>query len=204
MAYFPDNIYQHRDLQNKEGVQYDPSKSKILFAEDLKNIIDEIKKIEEILGLQINKGYDTVKEKIERGHIFQIQRERSDWVSLTSDWRKVEGFRQILDGFGTLFKNYNDVEFHIFTLSGFHASNTRIYTKLVLYSCVGGSWAWRSFSLSNSPQVRYEIGISVTYWGMRKKSEIAPCGLDIFDIQQKCDQGTGKYLSTIIAMKPVY
>jgi len=204
MPYFPDNIYQHRNIENKEGVQYDPSKSKILFAEDLKNIIDEIKKIEEVLGLQINKGYDTVKEKIERCHIHQISRQRGDAVNLSSNWQVVERLRTIYEGLSSIYKNYSDIEHHIFTLSGFHSSNTRIYTRLYLYSCVNGSWAWRYFSLPNSPITAYLYGTKITYWGMKKKSEIAPCGLDQFVIEQKCDQGTGKYYGTIIIMRMIY
>ena len=204
MPYFPDNIYQHRNIENKEGVQYDPSKSKILFAEDLKNIIDEIKKIEEILGLQINKGYDTVKEKIERGHIFQVQRERSDWLTLSSDWQMIEGFKWLTEGFGNLFPNYQDIEFHIYTISNFYDKFTTIETRLATYAKWEGVWQWKRFSLQYSPKTTYKHGLVLCYWGMRKFSEIQEQGLDIIAVEQRHTQGTGKYLSTIIAMKPVY
>jgi len=204
MAYFPDNIYQHRDLQNKEGVQYDPSKSKILFAEDLKNIIDEIKKIEEVLGLQINKGYDTVKEKIERCHIIQNSLCRVDWLNLTSDWTQLVSFRNFFNDVNVLFDNYSDVEFHIFTINGFYASNTKIYTRLTVRSCIDGVWDTRRFDLQNSPITTWCGEERLCYWGMKKKSEICPCGLDRFNIDQKCTQGDGRYKALMVVKKVIY
>jgi len=204
MPYFPDNIYQHRNIENKEGVQYDPSKSKILFAEDLKNIIDEIKKIEEVLGLQINKGYDTVKEKIERGLVYQLQRERSDWLTLTTDWQSVVCFRTILDGAADIFPNYSDLEYHIFTINEFRSNPTKIHTRLNIRGWWNGGYQYKTFTLSKSPLTRWAYDMVVCYWGMRNKSEITQGSIDRFHVEQKCEQGTGKYLSTTIVIRAIY
>lgn len=50
MANFPDTIYAPRDIENKSGVVYDPTKKTVLYAEDVQKVNDEIVAIETELG----------------------------------------------------------------------------------------------------------------------------------------------------------
>lgn len=50
MADFPDNIFTQRALANLPGLVFDPSKDKILYAEDMQNLGNEVTAIEEALG----------------------------------------------------------------------------------------------------------------------------------------------------------
>jgi hypothetical protein len=57
MAQFPDNLYTPRTVVNRNGVVYDEAKTKVIFAEDLNAINDEIVAIEEyVLDLPAGGG----------------------------------------------------------------------------------------------------------------------------------------------------
>ena len=47
MAKWPEEIYEQRELENLPGIEYDASNKRTLFAEDIQNLGDEIRAIEE-------------------------------------------------------------------------------------------------------------------------------------------------------------
>ena len=49
MADFPTSIFSPRTKENRTGIVYDPAKSKVVFAEDVSLIDDEVVAIEEFL-----------------------------------------------------------------------------------------------------------------------------------------------------------
>jgi len=50
MAQYPNEIYTPREKENRSGVIYDPTKKSVIFAEDIKNLDDEVVAIEKELG----------------------------------------------------------------------------------------------------------------------------------------------------------
>lgn len=57
MAQFPDNPYTPRTFVNRNGVVYDEAKTKVIFAEDLNAINDELVAVEEyVLDLEPGGG----------------------------------------------------------------------------------------------------------------------------------------------------
>ena len=54
MADFPDTIFTQRELENLPGIEYDADKKKVIFAEDLQALGDEITAIETVFnGLEL-------------------------------------------------------------------------------------------------------------------------------------------------------
>jgi hypothetical protein len=51
MADFPDTTYIPREIENKSGVVYDPTKKTVLYAEDIQKANDEIVAIEEAFAV---------------------------------------------------------------------------------------------------------------------------------------------------------
>jgi hypothetical protein len=62
MANYPDSIYEPREKENRNGVEYDPDKKNVLFAEDFQNDDDEIVAIETELGTNPKGAFDSVKD----------------------------------------------------------------------------------------------------------------------------------------------
>lgn len=65
MASYPDEIYSPRAKENKSGVEYDPDRKTVLFAEDVVKDDDEIVAIETELGLNPKGAYSNVKSRLE-------------------------------------------------------------------------------------------------------------------------------------------
>lgn len=64
MATFPEGIYTHRTVENRPGVTFDASKSKVLFAEDISSLADEINAIEEVIGTGGDPETATIEERL--------------------------------------------------------------------------------------------------------------------------------------------
>jgi hypothetical protein len=62
MAKYPNEIYEPREKENRSGVTYDPNKKTVIFAEDIKNLDDEIVAIETELGTNPKGTFNSVKE----------------------------------------------------------------------------------------------------------------------------------------------
>ncbi len=62
MADFPSSIFEPRELDNLEGIDYVPEDTKTIFAEDVNKPNAEIVAIEETLGTNPQGAYDTVKD----------------------------------------------------------------------------------------------------------------------------------------------
>ena len=60
MAEFPNTIYEPRDIENKSGVVYDPTKKTTLFAEDIQKANEEIVAIETELGANPSGSHGSV------------------------------------------------------------------------------------------------------------------------------------------------
>lgn len=58
MADFPDTIFTQRELENLPGIEYDADKKKVIFAEDLQALGDEITAIETVFN-GLGHYYDT-------------------------------------------------------------------------------------------------------------------------------------------------
>ncbi len=56
MADFPDGVYSPRTKENKSGVEYDSTKRKILFAEDITKLDDEVVAIETFLSPKLKEA----------------------------------------------------------------------------------------------------------------------------------------------------
>lgn len=65
MADFPASIFTPRTTANQPGITYDPTKTKIQFAEDYSLPAAEIAAIEAVLGTNPNGAYATVKAWLE-------------------------------------------------------------------------------------------------------------------------------------------
>lgn len=65
MSTYPDNIYEHRELENLPGIEYDVNDSKTLYAEDITKLGDEVAAIETTLGTDVAGEYDTVGERLD-------------------------------------------------------------------------------------------------------------------------------------------
>ncbi len=57
MATFPDEVYSPRTKENKTGVEYDPDKTKIIYAEDTTKLDDEVVAIETELHGALTREY---------------------------------------------------------------------------------------------------------------------------------------------------
>jgi len=64
MAY-PDSYPSRRDLANRAGVSYDADKTKVFYAEDHNNLIDDIESIMTTLGLNPEGTYTTVADRLD-------------------------------------------------------------------------------------------------------------------------------------------
>ena len=62
MPYFPSSAYSPRTIENRNGVSFDAGKTKVLFAEDLNSINDEIIAIEEYLTDPQSGGIGSIRE----------------------------------------------------------------------------------------------------------------------------------------------
>jgi len=65
MASYPDSIFSPRTRENKSGVEYDPDKKTVIFAEDIDKGDDEIVAIETELGTNPKGSWGSVKERLE-------------------------------------------------------------------------------------------------------------------------------------------
>jgi len=65
MASYPNEIFSPRTRENKSGVEYDPDKKTVIFAEDIDKGDDEIVAIETELGLNPKGSWGSVKERLE-------------------------------------------------------------------------------------------------------------------------------------------
>lgn len=50
MADFPNAFFSGRQVENRDGVSYDVDKTKVFFAEDINDLVNEVEAIEEFLG----------------------------------------------------------------------------------------------------------------------------------------------------------
>lgn len=65
MADFPDSIFTPRTVENRDGVSYDDTKTKVFFAEDINYATTEIVAIETILGLNPEGSATTVGDRLD-------------------------------------------------------------------------------------------------------------------------------------------
>jgi len=65
MATYPSGVYDPRTKENKDGIIYDEAKTKVLFAEDLINLDDEVVAIEKELGTNPKGSFSDVKTRLE-------------------------------------------------------------------------------------------------------------------------------------------
>lgn len=63
-AEFPGAVMTPRDHENKSGISFDDTKKKVLFAEDIEKLENEIKAIQTILGINPQGGSSTVSDRI--------------------------------------------------------------------------------------------------------------------------------------------
>lgn len=83
---YPADIYEPRTKENKPGVEYDPDKTKVIFAEDVKNLDDNVVAIQETLGLNPQGVFSNVAERLD--HVAPPGRftYKRSVVCSTSDW----------------------------------------------------------------------------------------------------------------------
>jgi len=62
---YPDSIYSPRTKENRPGIDYEPLKSTVLFAEDISKLDDEVVAVETELGTNPKGLYASVKENLE-------------------------------------------------------------------------------------------------------------------------------------------
>lgn len=65
MANYPNDYYTPREKENWPGVIFDPEKKNIIFKEDFDSLEEEIKAIEQELGLNLKGDYENLKQRIE-------------------------------------------------------------------------------------------------------------------------------------------
>jgi len=67
MASYPNSIYSPREKENRSGVEYDPDKKTVIFAEDVSYDDDEIVAIETELGTLPKGDFTDVKDRLTKG-----------------------------------------------------------------------------------------------------------------------------------------
>jgi hypothetical protein len=65
MAEYPLEIFEQRSIENLPGLTYDANKKKILFAEDIQALGDEITALEVSLGLSPQGTFESVVARLE-------------------------------------------------------------------------------------------------------------------------------------------
>jgi len=65
MANYPTGVYSPRTKENKPGVEYDPEKSSVGYAEDITKLDDEVVAIENELGASPKAGYADVAARLD-------------------------------------------------------------------------------------------------------------------------------------------
>lgn len=82
MSTYPDGIFEGRDIENLPGIAYDPTKKTTVFAEDVSAINEEIRVIEQTLGVEVNGASTTLASRLT-----SIDNEisaRSRWIRLST------------------------------------------------------------------------------------------------------------------------
>jgi len=72
MADYPGEVYDPREINNADGVEYDEEQDTIIFAEDVDKLNDEVVAVETELGTDPAGDYDDVKTRLENNEKAEI------------------------------------------------------------------------------------------------------------------------------------